>query len=779
MNVPTQLSFARCRARTTRLARVVLVALVGVLAQAVVASPSAQAQELDDWESQAQALQEQVTQLEDRYLKPALLRSRFKVETRFNDAKVAYLLGDYEKSSILFVGLVDNPRAQKLDSYRESLYLLADGLYKQRNYLAARTYFHKVVDRGPGKFYQESIIKLLEIAAKTGNYAGVEDLYSNIQGSVDDNPAVNYVRAKTLFRQKRYDEARRFFQKAARGEDFALRADYFRGVAFAADGQLDNARQVFEQVIADYPPKSPAQQNLIDLTYLGLGRVAYEAEDYPQAVDYYQHLERTSPHFDEMLYELTWALIAQKKYEAASRVTDIFLYLSNPDPTFVPKVKLLKADLHLRLENYDMATQDYQDVVNTFSPVKQELERFVGDKRDLQGFFEKLVESELRGERPDYLPSLVQKWIEGSKVLDQAKMTVGDLNELRDSIQSSYAALEQMEARLEGGTRIQSFPKLAEGMTLAVELESRLVRLRQDMIEAQYKMVSSQMSPAEKQQWEELEKKVSKLREKYETMPKTQSQVRQRTEQINSRFSALRRQLDDVTFEIDAQQEQLNAIDNYMSNHEFSAEQMRKIDEKKKQARANLARLRDMQKDLREEVEIARQKVGVGDKVSTKEAQIRTEYRKMLARQREFLEQVGGRTGAGSGANLGKMQAARQMLPQVESRLQGFFKNMNQLVGERTDELRQDLASERKMLTLLDKEVARLIGKSKDVTAAVAYNGFLRVKRDFRDIIMRGDIGLIDVAWQKKEDMTQKINQLFEDRTAELKTLQESFEEVR
>ncbi|MFP4597144.1 MAG: tetratricopeptide repeat protein [Persicimonas sp.] len=743
---------------------------------------SANAQGPNDYHAQARGLEQQIAQLEDSYLKPALLRSRYKIEARFNDAKVAYLLEDYTRASILFVGLVDNPDAENLDSYREALYLLGESLYEQRNFLAARTYYDKVVTRGRGRFYQDSVKRLLELAARTGDYQGVDDLYDALDSQSGLSPGVHYVRGKTLYKQQRYAEARRSLQQAAKSPRYALRAGYFRGITFAAEEQYDNAMQVFEQLVDDHEADSPETRNLIDLVYLGMGRVSYEQEDYEQAIDFYGRLKRDSDHFDQMLYELTWTFIAQEKYEAASRVTDIFLYLSNPDPTFVPKVKLLKADLHLRLQQYERAKATYDDVVGSFTPVKDELEEFTDQKQDLRAFFEELVEAEMRGERPRYMPRLVQQWIEGSEELDQAKLNVSDLARVRRDIEASYSDLEQMEARLESGARVESFPALAEGMALAVEVESRLVSLRQDMIEEQYNVLSSKMTDTQEQEWERLEAQVSKLRERYKEMPKSQADVRERARHIEERFTQLRRNLDEVTFQIDNQSEQLDAIDDYLDDpdrHSFSAEEMRELEEKRAEARATISQLRDLKAALQQETEVARQRVGMGDEAMVREQQVRKQYRRKLAEQREFLEQVDTRGSADGSQQLEELQQARQILPRVESRLQGFFSRMNELVGERADELTRDLVSERKMLTMLDQEVASLMGESKQVTAVLAYHSFQQVKRDFQDLIMRGDIGLIDVAWQKKEDTTRSINQLFEDRTAELKTLQEAFDEVR
>src|SRR5690554_3767161 len=582
-------------------------ALVAGVGMAILLAPAmgpgvAHSQEVRAFTPESVTLKQQVVDLEQHYLKPAILRSRYKVEARFSDAKVAYLLKDYPRAALLFVGLVEDPNFQALSTYPEALYLLADSLYLQRNLVAARKYFEQVINHGDGPYYQISVVKLLELSARTGNYEGVDELYATLDGQAKLNPAVNYVRAKVLYRQGRFAEARQLFQKVEADPSLGMRAAYFRGVAFAADNQLENARQVFDAVIAKYEPEDASQQRILDLAYLGAGRVAYETKDYPRAIDYYQHLDRNSPYFDQMLYELTWTLVAQEKYEAASRVTDIFMFLSNPDPAFVPKVRLLRADLQLRLGNYDAAAQSYNDVVETFMPLKRELDEFVDGSRDLEVFFSDLVESQMRGEESEYMPTLVAEWVQGSPVLSKAKRTGADLGELREQIAEAEHALAEMDARLESGARIQSFPQLAEGMVLAATLETRIVNLRQEMVNAEYKQAVSKMSPAQKAEWERLEREVELLRAQYKAAPSTKSEVEARIARIDSRFASMRRELDTITFELDSQKEQLQAIETYLAQNAgqpMSEERAQKITELQAAARADIKNLRELQAALR------------------------------------------------------------------------------------------------------------------------------------------------------------------------------------
>jgi hypothetical protein len=126
-----------------------------------------------------------------------------------------------------------------------------------------------------------------------------------------------------------------------------------------------------------------------------------------------------------------------------------------------------------------------------------------------------------------------------------------------------------------------------------------------------------------------------------------------------------------------------------------------------------------------------------------------------------------------------RIEKARQQLPPAYARLQGFFKQMRSIVDEKAEDLRQTIAQERKMLDMREQRLSELTAESKSTAAQVAYHNFTQVKQKFDEIVLRGDVGLIDVAWQMKEGKTDELNQLREDRRSALKALQESFQEVR
>ena len=57
------------------------------------------------------------------------------------------------------------------------------------------------------------------------------------------------------------------------------------------------------------PPDTPEHQHVIDLAWMAIGSLFYEMEQYQQAAEAYAKVDRSSPEFDTMLYELAWVYV--------------------------------------------------------------------------------------------------------------------------------------------------------------------------------------------------------------------------------------------------------------------------------------------------------------------------------------------------------------------------------------------------------------------------------------------------------------------------------------
>lgn len=742
---------------------------------------TASAQELERIDGDVRKFDEQVKDLRARYMEPALLRSKYKLEARFNDAKVAYFLKDFQRAAVLFVDVVDDEKFRAFSTYREALFLLGDSLHQMRNYRAARRYLDQLLEMGPGKYYQEAAAKLLKIAFETRNFGDADRVYALLNNAGSMNPALAYIAGKALYEQGKYGQARESFQRATVDPEYTTVARYYVGVSFAAEENFEASRQSFQQIIDNPSVVSTRDAEVIDLAYIALGRLAYEEGDLELAIDYYARPPRGSPHFDAALWEMTWVLIAKKNYQSAKRNVEIFL-MEEPDPRFEPEARMLLADLSLRLGNYEEASGDYQELLDRFRPVKAEMDQFVVEQKDLPAFFGTVVEDELRGVEPDFMPPLVARYVGDNPTMKATKVVLQDVRTVSLDVDDSLRMLDEISARLNSSTRIQAFPVLADGMSRGIEIDSRILQTRRELVKAEYDAIQPGLSEGERTEWQARMRSLDALQKKVASAPRTAEQLGEREQIVVSEFDRLRRAIDEVGYQIDSQQAQLSAVDAYIKNQygrPLSESEQADIADRRREVMATLEELKGIKTQIQREIDLARQQVGVGDAVSTAEGQLRRQLRAQVADARAWLQQHRSKAPGAASAELARIEKLRRQLPPVEAQLDGYFETMNALVDERVTELRDEVAVERDLVEAHRQSIRELITQSQTGAGVLAYLNFMKARADFDEIILRGEVGLTDVSWQRKADMSQKINDLFEQRTLQLQELQKSFEEVR
>jgi hypothetical protein len=262
----------------------------------------------------------------------------------------------------------------------------------------------------------------------------------------------------------------------------------------------------------------------------------------------------------------------------------------------------------------------------------------------------------------------------------------------------------------------------------------------------------------------------------YEKIPSTANALATRETAVEKQFAELRRELDELGYNVSSLQANLVAAESFVATGQsmMSDEQRAYYDRELPALRQELADAELLRQQLRQRMEVERQRIGLGDAVTTRERQLRQAYRRKLAEAGDLL----ARQGAGTG-ELERIAATRRDLTLLEARLDGFHTRMTKLVNDRLVQIRRDLDSERALVNQHARELEQVVSEAKQLAGEIAYKNFIQKLGEFEAIILRADVGKIDVMFQQKEDASQQINELFMQRTEELRKLQESFEEVR
>jgi hypothetical protein len=92
--------------------------------------------------------------------------------------------------------------------------------------------------------------------------------------------------------------------------------------------------------------------------------------------------------------------------------------------------------------------------------------------------------------------------------------------------------------------------------------------------------------------------------------------------------------------------------------------------------------------------------------------------------------------------------------------------------------IRDKVRAEQRLLGQYDTEVVSVSGNARNLVGRIAYDSFRRVRQQFYDLVLKGDVGVVDVAFTRKQDKTGEIQKLSAQKDQELRALDKDFKEV-
>jgi len=341
---------------------------------------------------------------------------------RFSDAEIQFLLNNYPQASVLFYDLIGSPAFRAMAQYPEALYLLAESLYQEQNYLGSRLYFREHMNLR-GSHYRDSLARYLEISGRVNEFSGIEEYIDKAKGAGGALPAdVAYVYGKWLFlrtdlsERDRIARAREAFESVVAAKaGLSSQATYFLGVLAVQEGKLPEAAAAFEQVVK--LEGSGSRDNKVrELANLSLGRVYYELGKFTEAIDRYQEIDYQSGYFVEALYEIAWTHVRKARtdgsaeYEKAHQACEKLL-LAAPESVLAPEARILQGHLQLKLGKYQDATDSYSQIINAYLQVYDDIDGRLKAQADPVQYFQRLIaESGKTFDITSLLPPIAAKW---------------------------------------------------------------------------------------------------------------------------------------------------------------------------------------------------------------------------------------------------------------------------------------------------------------------------------------------------------------------------------
>lgn len=705
---------------------------------------------------------------------------------RFSDGEIQYLLNDYNTAAVLFYDLVANKDFQKSPRYADALFYLADSLYQQKNYLGARLYLRQLLSLKAGH-YKEALARYLEIAGRLNEFAGIDEYINQARGLSGGAlpPELTYVYAKWLFRRpdlpvaERVKRSQAIFNSLAQdqGGPFRLQSAYFIGVGHVRLRDWDAALSQFKAVSA-MPERDARDRQVKELADLSAGRVYFEVGKYDEAIDAYAKVPQQSDNFPDSLYEIAWTFVRKGQLEQAKNATEVLLLVAE-DSVLAPEAKILQGTLLQKLQKYEEAIDTYNQVINTYAPVRDEIDALLTVNKDpVQYFDELLARNEKTLDVTKLLPPVALKWASTRDEVADAVAITAALDESRKGIAESRTIADRILSSLEE-RGLESFPVLQEGFARADAVDNAISRAEESLTRIEGYLTAGAMSPDQQQLLTQLKGRADALKQRLDTVPTTVEQLQARRERIQKAIDDVDKQAFQLGIEIQSQAAQLVAIRKYVDDTK-SQRKDTPDDEKAFLEKVTLEQraLEAMQSELEELRAQLLSERNNADKAVAGEGVLREEYSKLL----EQIQQVYASSRGGLASNaqqvLLRVDVVRADAQAVRDRVGRSKGIIRERVSKKAQKLREQVLFEQKLIDDYTKETEAVTGETRNLVGRIAFDSFKRVRQSFYDLVLKADVGVVDVAFQRKQDKTGSIQKLAGQKERELKALDDEFQEV-
>jgi hypothetical protein len=176
-------------------------------------------------------------------------------------------------------------------------------------------------------------------------------------------------------------------------------------------------------------------------------------------------------------------------------------------------------------------------------------------------------------------------------------------------------------------------------------------------------------------------------------------------------------------------------------------------------------------KEFSLQVEAGRMQVGVGDQDFERDDALRKEYAQLVERERQILSGLGARSDAG-------IDSAFRRAAVIDGQLDQQDQEVDAVVAERVAEMRKVIDEEGAKLTGYRTQLGTLEGQSEEVVGGIALANFRGVRQRFYDLVLRADVGIVDVSWAVREEHRVRGEALTRERARALKALDDEYRDI-
>jgi tetratricopeptide (TPR) repeat protein len=717
-------------------------------------------------------------------------------EQRIADAVLLMGVKDYERAADVLNQIVEKyPNHPTV--YGDALNMLGETYFQSKQYLSARRVFASILENPDDKrfapFIEQAAIRLVDVALRLKDLDKLDALIEQI-GKVGGaaKSGLAYAKGKALLAQGRLGAAATALTEVDATSPFVHQAKYLEGVIAvqevapppAPEGQepAPVPKGHYAKGVAKFTevtklaPDTPEHRHVIDMAWLAIGRIMYETNQYSQAVQAYNRIDRSSPEFGTMLYELAWVYVRVGDVVRAQRALEV-LAVAAPNSQDVADASLLRGDLMLRAGQFDKSRKVYESVRGNYEAMRIRLDEFLGTTDDLGVFFDTLSQDQLElFEASKQLPKLVVQWAREGEDGERVFAVIDDVALCRRLIKESNEMIERLNAVLASPNKIRAVPGLKAGAERGLGLLNSIALARVTLAKG-LEEVSDDLSP----QLAQVRAQRQQLENRLQMIPVTPADFSKRERQAKSQWNKVSQAIQRLELEVDTLQATINGLERILKDGPQagvvrSPQQIQQFQVALAEQQRLLKYYRDQIAQLRRAVEAGKVQVGFGDNRFVEDDQVRKQYKALLWQEVELSIQ--GQGGPALAAYAQQVAGVLKTADAADTQIEQALADIDRTVNNKTTELRQIVQRETTNIVDYSLELEQYDADARQVVGHIAARNFGLVRDRLKNIVLRADVGITEEAWEVREEQQTRVRRLKIERARGEQRLQEELEEV-
>ncbi|MBN1606087.1 MAG: hypothetical protein JW940_05615 [Polyangiaceae bacterium] len=720
---------------------------------------------------------------------------------------------NYERAIQLFSQVLELRRQGKAteDEAADADMLITESYFRDRQLHSARRHARAVLEASSRPAYSaycgRALSRLVDVAIRTEDPKVLAEAVHHAArlNASDGSGSLAYARGKVWFAAHDYARAREALGLVASGSPYTHQAQYLLGVLLTKEaaaaapvagrtipageaeanrgsghgGQTSRYAAAIEQFkrVTRLPVDSTEHRHVIALAWMAIGRLYYEAESYLEAADAYARVDRSSPEFPTMLQELAWVYAQLGDHSRAQRSLEV-LSITHPDTLSLADGSLLRADLMLRSGQFDKALTLYRSVRRRFDPIREQVQHFLKTSADPAVYYDELVADRLEPDRARApLPSLVIEWARQEAEDDHVFGVVDDVARSRDLIDQSRTLLRELDALLSSPARAKAFEEVKRPLETTLGLLNQIGKAELALARGMDDILSSEGGA----ELRATRRERRALMKRMDWLPTTPGDFLSREAAGEQQWNEVSQHLQQLTVEVD----RLNAITNALKqllmdpgkqgvSLDLSIRQ--RLQAEVDANHADVRTYRDRIAKLRHVIQLGRAQVGLGDQRYVDDAETRTRFLQVFGREVALTASSPGDPAAAAYA-----ETIRPLLVRADTvtrRLNSVRERLERLAVEMATKLRNKIWHESAALDGYASELDALDSEARLLVGQAAVEHFARVGGRLRDIVLRADVGIVQQAWEVREEQRGRVRALQRERAREEQNLNDELREV-